>query len=170
MIPVLQTERLTLRAPRWDDFDAYAAFRASDRAKLLGGPYTRAQAFDQLAEIIGHWTLRGFGRWMVADRETDQPLGIVGLFYPEDWPEPEIAWSVFEAGEGRGIAYEAAMASRAYAYDTLGWTTAVSLIDPSNTRSVSLARRMGCMDGETYDHPTYGTLHVWRHPAPGDCA
>ncbi|MFG5383747.1 MULTISPECIES: GNAT family N-acetyltransferase [unclassified Yoonia] len=170
MIPVLQTERLTLRAPCWDDFDAYAAFRASDRAKLLGGPYTRAQAFDQLAEIIGHWTLRGYGRWMVADRETDQPLGIVGLFYPEDWPEPEIAWSVFEAGEGRGIAYEAAMASRAYAYDTLGWTTAVSLIDPSNTRSVALARRMGCMDGETYDHPTYGTLHIWRHPAPGDCA
>ncbi len=170
MIPVLQTERLTLRAPRWDDFDAYAAYRASDRAKLLGGPYTRAQAFDQLAEIIGHWTLRGYGRWMVADRETDQPLGIVGLFYPEDWPEPEIAWSVFEAGEGRGIAYEAAMASRAYAHDTLGWTTAVSLIDPSNTRSVALARRMGCMDGETYDHPTYGTLHIWRHPAPGDCA
>ncbi len=170
MIPVLQTERLTLRAPTWDDFDAYAAFRGSDRAKLLGGPFTRAQAFNQLAEIAGHWTLRGYGRWMVADRQTDQPLGIVGLYYPEDWPEPEIAWSVFQAGEGRGIAHEAALTARTYAYDTLGWTTAISLIDPVNTRSVALAKRMGCVDGETYEHPTHGTMHIWRHPAPGDCA
>jgi len=166
MIPTLQTERLCLRAPRTDDFDTYAAFRGSDRAKTVGGPYTRAQAFEQLCSIIGHWHLRGFGRWMVADRETDAPLGIVGLYFPEDWPEPELAWSVFAEAEGRGIAYEAAQAARQYAYGTLGWTTAISLVDPKNTRSVALARRMGCAEGETYDHPTYGQMHIWRHPSP----
>ncbi len=167
MIPTLQTERLTLRAPRWDDFDDYAAFRSSDRAKMLGGPFTRSQAFEQLSSIIGHWHLRGFGRWMVADKNSDQPLGIVGLYYPEDWPEPEIAWSVFAEGEGRGIAFEAALASRNFAYETCGWTTAISLIDPANTRSVALAQRLQCTDGETYNHPTFGTMHIWRHPAPG---
>lgn len=166
MIPTIETERLTLRSPRWSDFDAYADFRGSERAVFLGGPFTRAQAFEQLAEIIGHWTLRGYGRWMVADRETDQPLGIVGLYYPEDWPEPEIAWSVFEAGEGRGIAYEAAQVARDYAYTTMGWTTAISLIDPDNVRSVALGRRMGCVPDGTYDHPTHGVMHVWRHPRP----
>lgn len=166
MIPTLQTERLTLRAPSADDFVAYAAFRVSDRAKTVGGPYSRAQAFDQLCSIIGHWQLRGYGRWMVADRQTDHPLGIVGLYFPEDWPEPEIAWSVFAAAEGRGIAYEAALAARRYAYDTLGWTTAMSLVDPANIRSVALARRMGCTDGETYQHPTFGLMHIWRHPGP----
>ncbi|MEL6683350.1 MAG: GNAT family N-acetyltransferase [Pseudomonadota bacterium] len=170
MIPVLHTESLTMRAPRWDDFEAYAAFRGSDRTKLLGGPFTREQAFNQLAEIAGHWALRGYGRWMVADRATDQPLGIVGLYYPEGWPEPEIAWSVFEIGEGRGIAHEAALAARAYAYDTLGWTTAVSLIDPANTRSVALGQRLGCVQDAPYDHPSLGILHVWRHPGPGDAA
>ena len=103
---------------------------------------------------------------MVADRETDAPLGIVGPFFPESWPEPEIAWSVFAAGEGKGIAYEAAMASRKYAYETLGWTTAISLVDPANTRSVALAKRMGCVAGETYEHETLGVMHIWRHPAP----
>ncbi|MEJ6404005.1 GNAT family N-acetyltransferase [Yoonia sp. 2307UL14-13] len=170
MIPVLHTEHLTMRAPRWDDFEAYAAFRGSDRAKLLGGPFTRAQAFNQLAEIIGHWTLRGYGRWMVADHKTDEPLGIVGLYYPEDWPEPEIAWSVFENAEGRGVAYEAALAARDYAYNTLGWTTAISLIEPANERSVALGRRMGCTDGETYQHETLGLMHIWRHPSPEDLA
>lgn len=170
MIPTLHTDRLTLRAPRWDDFEAYAAFRGSDRAKMLGGPYTRAQAFAQLSEIIGHWTLRGYGRWMVADQQNDEPLGVVGLLYPEGRPEPEIAWSVFESGEGRGIAYEAALAARDYAYTTAGWTTAISLIDPANTRSVALAKRMGCTDGETFTHETHGLMHIWRHPAPEACA
>ena len=166
MIPTLHTERLILRAPRAEDFDAYAAFRASDRAKSVGGPYSRAQAFEQLCSIVGHWHLRGYGRWMVADRETDAPLGIVGLYYPEDWPEPELAWSLFEAAEGRGIAFEAAQAARDYAYDIMGWSTAISLIDPANSRSVALARRMGCTDGETFTHPTFGVMHIWRHPAP----
>lgn len=167
-IPTLQTARLTLRAPRFDDFEAYAAFRGSDRARLLGGPFNRDQAFNQLAEIAGHWQLRGFGRWMVADRGDDTPLGIVGLYYPEGWPEPEIAWSVFEAGEGRGIAFEAARAARDYAYDTLGWTTAISLIDPENTRSVALADRMGCVQEKIYQHDTLGPMYVWRHPTAGD--
>jgi len=166
MIPTIETERLILRAPSFADFEAYAAFRASERTKLIGGPYDRAQAFTQLAEIIGHWTLRGFGRWMVADKASDEPLGIVGCFCPEGWPEPEIAWSVFERAEGRGIAYEAAFAARNYAYETLGWQTAISLVDPANTRSVALAKRLGCVDGGTFNHDTYGLMHIWRHPAP----
>ncbi len=166
MIPIVHTDRLTLRAPRWDDFEDYAAFRASPRTAATGGPFTDRQAFHQLAGIIGHWTLRGFGRWMVADRATDAPLGIVGLFHPVGWPEPELAWSVFDNAEGRGIAAEAALAARAYAYETLGWTTLISAIDPTNTRSVALAKRLGCRPDESVDHPDFGTLHLWRHPGP----
>ena len=166
MIPTLHTKNLTLRAPEWKDFDAYAEFRGSDRAKLLGGPFNREQAFDQLAEIAGHWQLRGYGRWMVADRQTDEAMGIVGIYYPVGWPEPEIAWSVFKTAEGRGVAYEAALAARDYAYGTLGWTTVISLIDPANTRSLALAARMGCTGGESFDHASLGTMHIWRHPSP----
>lgn len=166
MIPVLTTERLTLRAAEMRDFEVYAAFRMSDRAKTVGGPYTYDEAFQQLCAINGQWTLRGYGRWMVADRATDAPLGIVGIYHPTDWPEAELAWSMFESGEGRGLAQEAALAARAYAYDTLGWSTVISMIDPSNTRSVALAQRLGCAPGEGYDHPTLGHMHIWRHPGP----
>lgn len=165
-IPTLETERLVLRAARMSDFDTYAAFRGGARSVTIGGPYNRAQAFDQLAEIVGHWHLRGFGRWMVADRDTDMPLGIVGLFYPEDWPEPEIAWSVFDHAEGRGIAAEAALAARAYAYDMLGWTRVVSVISAGNKRSLALARRLGCARDADFDHPALGAMQVWLHPGP----
>ncbi|KNG94493.1 GNAT family N-acetyltransferase [Pseudaestuariivita atlantica] len=165
-IPEIETERLRLRAPVASDIEHYIAFRMSDRAGTVGGPYSRETAWSQFCGLVGHWIARGYGRWMVADKDTDQPLGVVGLFYPEDWPQPEVAWSVFAEGEGRGIAYEAAVASRTHAYDVLGWTDAMSLVDPANTRSVALARRLGCTPDGTYDHPTLGTLHIWRHPAP----
>lgn len=166
MIPTLHTKNLTLRAPCWDDFEAYAAFCASPRTAHLGGPFDRNDAFQKLAAILGHWHLRGYGRWMVADRETDAPLGIVGLYFPEGWPEPELAWSLFDAAEGRGVAFEAAMAARDYAYDTLGWTTLISAIDRRNTRSVALAKRMGCTEGASFHHDIYGDLYLWRHPGP----
>lgn len=167
-IPELETDRLRLRAPKAADIEAYIDFRASDRSKTVGGPYPRHTGWSQFAGLIGHWVIRGFGRWIVADKATDAPLGVVGLYHPDDWPEPEIAWSLFEAGEGRGIAYEAALAARAYAYDNLGWTGVMSLVDPANTRSVALARRLGCVADGHYDHPQYGRMHVWRHPGPGE--
>jgi ribosomal-protein-alanine N-acetyltransferase len=170
MIPTLTTERLTLRAPRLSDFEAHAAFRASDRAAFVGGPNDRASAWSHLASMAGQWLLRGYGRWVVADRETDAPLGVVGLHHPDDWPEPELAWSVYAEGEGRGIAFEAARAARAHAYGALGWTTLISFVDPANARSAALARRMGCTPDGTHDHPRFGTFHVMRHPAPSELA
>ena len=169
-IPTLQTVHLALRAPRIEDFEAYAAFRASERAQHIGGPSTCAQAFLQLAALVGHWQLRGYGRWVVADKATDEAFGVVGLYYPADWPEPEIAWSLFESAEGRGIAFEAAAAAREYAYRTLGWQTVVSLIAPENARSIALARRLGAVPDGVHEHEEFGALDVYRHPRPEQTA
>ena len=166
LIPTIETARLRLRAPEPRDFEAYAAFRASERARILGGPNSRVDAFHMFCGLVGHWHLRGYGRWLVADRQTDEPLGVVGLYYPEGWPEPEIGWSLFHTAEGRGYAFEAAEASRAYAYDVLGWTTVASLIAPSNARSAALARRMGAELESHFQHPTLGPLDIWRHRPP----
>jgi ribosomal-protein-alanine N-acetyltransferase len=169
-IPTLETERLRLRAPKASDFEAYADFRTGPRALYAGGPFSRAEAFEQLAALVGHWLLRGYGRWMVAQKDSDRPLGVVGLYYPDDWLEPEIAWSVFDEAEGQGIAQEAALAARGYAYETLGWTTAVSLIDPRNTRSAALAERLGATREGVFHHSSLGAMDVWRHPAPARAA
>lgn len=162
-IPTLDLGDLTLRAPQMSDYEAYAAFCASPRSAGVGGPYDRDAAFARLSALIGQWHLRGYGRWMVTDTETGTPLGVVGLYHPVSWPEPEIGWSVFDNAEGRGVAFRAARASRAYAYDVLGWSTVISCTMPDNPRSIALARRMGCTREQDFVHPTYGTLQVWRH-------
>lgn len=165
-IPEFETDRLRLRLPKASDFEAHASFRASPRSAGVGGPFDAASSFHHLEAIIGQWQLRGYGRWMVADCTTDAPLGIVGIYHPLDWPEPEIGWSLYEAAEGKGIAREAAELARDYAYGTLGWDRIVSLIMPGNTRSIRLAERMGCTNERPFDHPEFGRLDIWVHAAP----
>lgn len=162
-IPIVETPRLRLRAPLASDFEPYVQFRMSARAADVGGPFTRSEAYGQFGELFGHWVLRGYGRWIVADRASDAPLGVVGLWYPEGWPEPEIAWSLFEGSEGKGVAYEAAMAARQHAYSVLGWTSVISLIVEGNARSIRLARRMGATFEANFEHPTLGAMQLWRH-------
>lgn len=169
-IPTLETERFILRAPGPQDLDAYAAFCASPRSAFVGGPYNRDQAFQRLCSLIGHWAIRGYGRWMVTERETGTALGVVGPMYPESWPEPEIAWSVFDNAEGRGVAIEAATAARDWLYKTMGWATVISCVDPDNTRSLSVAQRMGCVQDGCFQHEVFGILHIWRHPAADEVA
>ncbi|KAA2313571.1 N-acetyltransferase [Pseudooceanicola sediminis] len=167
-IPTLTSERLTLRGPDARDIDALSAFYASDRSRFVGGPMNREQTWRQLATEIGHWTLRGYGRWMVDLTATGATVGMVGLWNPEGWPEPEIGWDLMNGHEGHGYATEAALTARAYAYDVLGWSTAISLVKPGNDGSAHVALRLGArMDGE-YSHVRFGHLDIYRHPAPAD--
>ncbi|MEM7058858.1 MAG: GNAT family N-acetyltransferase [Pseudomonadota bacterium] len=165
-IPVLETERLILRGHRIEDLEEEKAFQTSDRAKGIGGPHPPERGFAALCGYIGHWVLRGYGMWALEEKATGRYLGRVGCYYPDLWLGREIGWSVTAAGEGRGIAYEAALKAREYAYGVLGWTTAISVVSPDNTRSMSLAQRMGCTRDEDWDHHIHGVLTIWRHPGP----
>jgi len=170
IIPRLETERLVLRAPEMGDFEPFAAFYASDRAKYVGGPLNREGAWRMLAMEIGHWTLAGFGRWIVDVKDGPSTVGLVGLFAPEGWPEPEIGWDLFAGNEGKGYATEAALAARSYAYDVLGWTTAISLVKPGNEASARVAERMGAKPDGDFAHERHGAVHIWRHLPPEDIA
>ena len=166
--PTLTTNRLILRPITAADIPHEQAFHQTDRAEFVGGPMHPADVWRYIATQIGHWTLRGYGTFAVEEKDTGIFCGHVGPWYPADWPAPELSWTIMEAAEGRGLAHEAALATRNWAYDTLGWTTAISMIDPANTRSIALAERLGARHDGTFDHHRYGTMHIWRHPSPAE--
>lgn len=165
-IPTLQTDRLILRAPQPEDHAVFAAFLASDATEHIGGTQTQAESWRYLCQVIGHWTMRGFGRWMVTLKDDDTAIGLVGLHQPFDWPEREIGWYIW-SGTGQGYAREAGIAARDHAYNTLGWPTAMSMINPGNDASVRVAEAMGATRAPDYDHPRFGPLMIYRHPDPG---
>lgn len=170
-VPVIETGRLVMRAPRGGDCDAFVAAHDSAHARWMGGDSGRDTAWRAFAAEAGHWVARGFGMWAVTLRGDDACLGMVGCWYPEGWPEREIGWFVFPEAEGRGIAHEAALAAREHAYARLGWQTAVSYIHPRNARSIRLAERLGAVRDERAARPkpeldTLVYRHPARHPAP----
>ena len=166
--PVLEAERLTLRAPRMADFDAWVDFSGSNRARYIGGPLDLCKAWRAFAHIAGQWALRGYGSFIFCLKGSDAPLGMSGPWHPADWPEREIGWTVWDAAaEGKGFAFEAATAARAWAYDHLGWPTAVSYIDEDNARSIALAERLGAtLDPDAALPAGHDGVLVYRHPSP----
>ncbi|MEO0937849.1 MAG: GNAT family N-acetyltransferase [Pseudomonadota bacterium] len=163
--PTLTTDRLILRAPGPQDIGPFAAFYETEAAKFVGGPQSPADSWRYLAQVIGHWTMRGFGRWMVTTHDDDTAIGLVGLHYPMNWPEPEVGWYIWE-GTGKGYASEAGRAARGYAYGTLGWTTVISMIAPGNDASIRVAAAMGAVREADWALPEREPIMVYRHPGP----
>ena len=60
--------------------------------------------------------------------------------------------------------------ARSYAYDVLGWDTAISLVAPANTGSARVAERLGAVMERSFTHVRFGEVLVYRHPAPGALA
>lgn len=142
-VPVIETERLRLRAPAVRDFEHWAAFFASPRSTHERGPMDRRDAWRTWAGDAAGWVLRGYGPWGVEDGATEDYLGEVGIYRPDSYPEPELGWFVVPQAEGKGIAFEAARAVLDWTRRATDWTRLVNYIDPANERSIALGLRLG---------------------------
>ena len=165
----LQTQRLILREPCADDLPTWNAFFLSDRGNFIGGgaEHDAGRAWRAFATIVGHWSLNGCGPFVLVDKASGQPVGSAGPWFPVGWPERELSWSVWRPdAEGKGFAREAIEEIRRHVYRDLGWDTAVSYIDPANTRSVALAKRLGCVIDPEAAVPRLDAVLVHRHPGP----
>ncbi|MEX0350775.1 MAG: GNAT family N-acetyltransferase [Paracoccaceae bacterium] len=164
-IPVLETNRLRLRAPTIDDWPDYLRFMQSDRAVHMDGPFSEQTAWGMFCHDVAQWALMGHGALMIEDRTTGQCQGQVAINHGPLFPEHELGWMLYSGSEGRGIAFEAAQALRTWGFATLGLKTLVSYIDAENTPSRALAARLGAVLDDTATGPHPDDL-VYRHPSP----
>ncbi|MEC8533562.1 MAG: GNAT family N-acetyltransferase [Pseudomonadota bacterium] len=161
----IETERLTLRPPRMEDFPRWAEFQADpDATRFIGGPKTPAETWRIMATVAGAWSLTGESFFSVLEKTTDRWLGRIGPWRPHGWPGPEVGWSLHPDATGRGYALEAAAAAIDYAFDVLGWDEVVHTIDLDNTASIRLAERLGStLRGPTRLPEPFADLpvHLW---------
>lgn len=144
--PILETDRLLLRpidAER--DFEGWARLMADElTVRYIGGKtLERAMAWRNMAGVIGHWQIRGYGFFSVEEKTTGQWVGRVGPWFPEGWPAPEIGWTISRDHWGKGYASEAGRASLDYVRETLGWGEVIHAIVDGNHASAAVARKLG---------------------------
>ena len=165
--PILVTDRLRLVVPEARHYPDVLALHTDPytmRHIGQGMPLDRVEAWMQLAMLIGHWQLRGYGVWMVED-PGGRFLGRVGLFQPDDWDEPELNWMIVPAMRKQGLAAEAARAVLDHAFGTLGLPSVISLIRPANEASRKVAGKLGAMPAETVAF-LGGPMQIFRYHAP----
>ena len=150
--PTLHTERLTLRPATMADFEAYAAFLATDRARFMGGPHGRAKAWDWFCNDTARWVLPDMGALIVTRQ--GRAIGQVAV----------------AADEGHGLATEAAAALRDWAFGTRRLDALVSYIDPANQPSVTLAQRLGGQPDPKAATPDGLPCAVYRYSSSAEVA
>ncbi len=143
LIPIIETARLTLGAPRESDFAGYSSIVATERGRFIGGPLDREAAWLDFSQMVAGWVLRGFGGLTVRPKGRDFYLGTVLVHHEYGDPEPELGWLFTAEAEGHGYAFEAGAAMRDWAFASTDLTTLVSYIDPANARAIALAERLG---------------------------
>ncbi len=163
-IPTLTTERLVLRPSRLSDFPILADIMSSDRAQYVGGPMSRKDAWHEFTQLSAGWQLHGHGGWTVEKDGNVCGFVLIGI-EPGDH-ETEVGYLLTADAEGKGIAREAARAARDFAFETLGFDTLVSYVDPENTRSANVALGLGGTRDAQAEAKFDDRLHVYRYPKP----
>ena len=79
----------------------------------------------------------------VIDKESGRWAGRLGPWQPEGWPGTEVGWGIAREFWGKGYAPEGATAAIDWAFEHLGWTEVIHCIDPGNTNSQGVARKLG---------------------------
>jgi RimJ/RimL family protein N-acetyltransferase len=80
-VPVVETDRLRLRAHTSADYPVSAAMWAdADVTRFIGGrPFTAEESWMRVLRCAGHWALNGYGFWVVEERATGKFLGEAGF-------------------------------------------------------------------------------------------
>jgi [ribosomal protein S5]-alanine N-acetyltransferase len=144
---IAETQRIMLRFFNLNDIDALTAIFADPQVMhfSISGVKTKAQTKSTIDNILLSYQKRGWGLYAIEQREERQLIGYCGLFSQQidGQAEIEVGYRLATHYWGKGLATEAAIATRDYAFDRLGITRLISIVDPENIRSMRVAEKIG---------------------------
>jgi RimJ/RimL family protein N-acetyltransferase len=157
LVPILETERLTLRGHRLEDFAAYASMWADPvvTQHVGGKPISEEESWTRFLRQSGHWAMLGFGYWVVEDKGTGTFAGEIGFanlrrnIEPPLGQTPEIGWVLAAPFHGRGYATEAVRAALAWGDRHFGESRTACIIHAGNLASIRVAEKCGYRESHT---------------------
>jgi RimJ/RimL family protein N-acetyltransferase len=164
----IQTQRLTLRQWRAEDWPAFANLNADPVVmeyypRVLSTQESNAMA-HRIESLIAE---KGWGFWAVENLDDKQFIGFVGLNNPT-YKLPitdcvEIGWRLAKEYWGHGYATEAAQASLAVAFEKLNLTEVYSFASVANKKSHAVMQRIGMINtNNNFEHPIIPENHPLR--------
>ncbi|MEB0075798.1 GNAT family N-acetyltransferase [Pseudomonas sp. CCI3.2] len=152
----LHTERLLIRELKIEDVPALAAILGDAQVMRhsVGGVMTEKETREFVAGCVFSYQANDFGPWAVIDKATTTFIGFCGLNAEpvEGAEEVEIGYRLSREFWGKGLATEAAMATRDYAFATLGIDSLIAIVEPENIASVNVIEKLGF---NTFIHSQY---------------
>ncbi len=165
---VLQTARLQLRQFKHSDWPSLHEHYSDLECTrfTFGRALTEGESWRAMCSMVGHWSIRGYGPFALVQADTQKVIGAAGLWYPNDWPEPEIKWALSRPFWGKGYASEAVRAIQLPAFHHLDKKPPISFINAQNEASIRLATAVGAEYENTVEFRG-SPWHVYRHPVEG---
>jgi ribosomal-protein-alanine N-acetyltransferase len=143
---ILETPRLLLRKKVVED----APFFFDLNSDPLVVQYTGDGAFkdlkaaeDIIKYVIGQYEKNGYGRWLVADKESGEPLGWCGLKFHEDTNDTDIGYRFMQKHWGKGYATESAKACIDYGFTVLKLKRIIGNAMLANPASINVFKKLG---------------------------
>jgi RimJ/RimL family protein N-acetyltransferase len=143
----IETQRLVLRSMRPSDIDALLLIFTDPKvmASFGGELFTREQMGRWLQRNLDHQDEFGYGLFSVIHKETSLLIGDCGLeqMDVEGVVAAELGYDLRSDYWNQGLATEAAMAVRDYAFNVLQLPQLISLIRLGNEASRRVAEKVG---------------------------
>ena len=147
-VVIVETKRLLLRHFCLSDTEAMNhVFGDAEVMRFGDGVQTPQWVHGWLCRCLETYQQQpGTGPWAVVEKRSAETIGYCGLFYFPDvcgQAETEIGYRLARPYWGQGYAAEAVLAVRDYAFETLGLSRLIALIDPENVASIRVAEKAG---------------------------
>ena len=166
---MLETERLLLRP--FEKTDAEALHRVLGDAETMRyypHPFSRAETEAWIEANLARYDRDGFGLWAMVLKDDGDVVGDCGLTVQEVDGEDlvEVGWHVRRDLQRQGLATEAALACRDYAFQQLHLGLVISLVRPENIPSCRVAEKLGMtvwketLRGPEWIHRVYAVRRV----------
>ena len=143
---ILETDRCLIRETTVEDVDAfYELYKDKEITEYMEALFEdRDEEIEYTKSYIKNvYEFYGFGMWTVVEKASGKIIGRAGVSYREGYELPELGFMIGKAYWRQGYAYEVCSAILQYMYENYEMEEIQIFIEPKNTPSIFLAKKLG---------------------------
>ena len=143
---ILETQRCLVRETTLKDVDDfYILYKDKEITEYMEPLFEdRDEEIEYTKSYIKNiYEFYGFGMWTIVEKKSGKVIGRAGVSYREGFALAELGFMIGKEYQRKGFAYEVCKAICNYMYENYDMEELQILIEPQNTPSILLAKKLG---------------------------